>query len=105
MAIFHYDEKIEIYNSKIEKIIIPPEFIENRPFKGKKLIKRDELLRRILNNVNTKFVFKMRKQYIFKNIEQLVEFYDDIIAGFTNRYFEKYKDLPLEDIQAGVECY
>lgn len=41
----------------------------------------------------------MKKQYIFKNIEQLVKFYDDIIAAFTKRYFERYKDLPLEDIQ------
>lgn len=91
MAVFHYDQKIESYDRKLEKIIIP-QFLEHRPFKEKNLVQRDELLGRILKNVNTKFVSKMRKQYILKNSEQLVEFYDHIIAGFTKRYFEKYTD-------------
>lgn len=41
----------------------------------------------------------MKKQYTFKNIDELVRFHNNIIAGFLKRYFERYKDLPLEDIQ------
>ena len=74
-------------------------FIENRPFKETNVMQKDEILAIILRNVNAKFVSTMKKQYTFKNIEQLVKFHDNIIAGFTKRYFEKYKDLPLEDIQ------
>lgn len=41
----------------------------------------------------------MNKEYTIGNIEKLVNFHDKIIAGFLKRYFEMYKDLPLEDIQ------
>lgn len=94
----HFKQKMKFYDENIEKIIIP-EFIEKRPFREANLMQKDEILAVILRNVNTKFVSEMKKQYIFKNIKQLVEFYDDIIAAFTKRYFERYKDLPLEDIQ------
>ena len=95
---YHYIQKIKIYNEKLGKIVIP-EFIENRPFKETNVMQKDEILAIILRNVNAKFVSTMKKQYAFKNIEQLVKFHDNIIAGFTKRYFEKYKELPLEDIQ------
>ena len=95
---YHYIQKIKIYNEKLGKIVIP-EFIENRPFKETNVMQKDEILAIILRNVNAKFVSTMKKQYAFKNIEQLVKCHDSIIAGFTKRYFEKYKDLPLEDIQ------
>ena len=96
--IYHYNQKIEIYNEKLEKIVIP-EFIENRPFKETNAMQKDEILAIILRNVNAKFVSTMKTRYIFRNIKQLVKFHDNIIAGFTKRYFDKYKDLPLEDIQ------
>ncbi|CAR65872.1 DEHA2E23166p [Debaryomyces hansenii CBS767] len=98
ISIYHYIQKIKIYNEKLGKIVIP-EFIENRPFKETNVMQKDEILAIILRNVNAKFVSTMKKQYAFKNIEQLVKFHDNIIAGFTKRYFEKYKELPLEDIQ------
>ena len=94
----HYKQKMKVYDEKLEKMVIP-EFIENRPFKETNVMQKDEILAIILRNVNAKFVSTMKKQYTFKNIEQLVKFHDNIIAGFTKRYFEKYKDLPLEDIQ------
>ncbi|CUM56874.1 unnamed protein product [Debaryomyces tyrocola] len=98
ISIYHYIQKIRIYNEKLEKIVIP-EFIENRPFKETNVMQKDEILAIILRNVNAKFVSSMKTKYIFRNIEQLVKFHDNTIAGFTKRYFEKYKDLPLEDIQ------
>ena len=94
----HYKQKMKVYDEKLEKMVIP-EFIENRPFKETNVMQKDEILAIILRNVNAKFVSTMKKQYTFKNIEQLVKFHDNIIAGFTKRYFEKYKELPLEDIQ------
>ena len=96
--IFEYVNKMKNYDEKLEKIIIP-EFIQNRPFRETNSVQKDKILEVILRNVNTKFVSEMKKQYTFKSIEQLMKFHDNIIAEFTKRYFEKYKDLPLEDIQ------
>lgn len=96
--IFEYVNKIKNYDEKLEKIIIP-EFIQNRPFRETNSVQKDKILEVILRNVNTKFVSEMKKQYTFKNIEQLVNFLNNIIAGFLERYFERYKDLPIEDIR------
>lgn len=94
----HYIQKIRLYNEKLEKIIIP-EFIEKRPFKETDVMQKDQILEIILRNVNAKFISSMKTRYIFRNIEQLLAFHNYIITEFTKRYFEKYKDLPLEDIQ------
>ena len=94
----HYKHRMKVYDKKLERLVIP-EFIEIRPFKETNAMQKDEILAIILRNVNTKFISTMKKQYAFKSIEQLMKFHDNIIAEFTKRYFEKYKDLPLEDIQ------
>lgn len=96
--IVHYEERIRVYDEKLEKFVIP-EFIDNRPFKEKSFGQRDAVLAVMLRNVNTKFVSETKIKYTFKNTEQLVNFHDTLIAGFLKRYLETYKDLPLEDIQ------
>mmetsp|Transcript_884 Transcript_884/g.866 ORF Transcript_884/g.866 Transcript_884/m.866 type:complete len:201 (-) Transcript_884:103-705(-) len=96
--LIHYSKKVNLYDEKLEKIVIP-EFIENRPFKETNVMQKDEILTIILRNVNSKFISEMRRNYTFRNIDQLVKFHDKIIAKFTKKYFETYKDLPLEDIQ------
>ncbi|CUM45839.1 unnamed protein product [Debaryomyces fabryi] len=98
MSVYHYVQKLNVYDEKLEKIVIP-EFIENRPFKETNLLQKEEILAIILRNVNSKFISEMRINYTFRNIEQLEKFHDRIIAKFTKKYFETYKDLPLEDIQ------
>lgn len=98
LLIVHYEERIKVYDRKLEKIVIP-EFIHNRPFKEKNFGQRDEVLTVMLRNVNIKFVSETKINYTFKNIEQLVNFHDQIISEFMLKYFRIYKDSPLEDIQ------
>lgn len=97
-TLLHYEQMMEIYDEKLEKIVIP-EFIENRPFKETNLMEKDEKLGNVLRIVNMKFLSEMNKEYTIGNIEKLVKFHDKIIARFLKRYFEAYKDLPLKDIQ------
>lgn len=82
----------------IDEILIP-EFIDKRPFREADHKKKDEILQKILHNVNNALYDRMQVHYGYSNIEGLLSTYNWKIQEFEKKYLKHYKDIPVEEIQ------
>lgn len=81
----------------MEELLIS-EFLEKRPFKEISL-KREAILREILNNVNLKVNHIIGTNYGYTSTNKIVRDYKRIMSKFESVYHEVYLETPLEEIQ------
>lgn len=101
LYIFHLDilSKRKLFNGVIEEILIP-EFINKRPFREIDHLKREEILQDILKSVNSKVSCRIGTEEIsYKSTARLLEWYNYHIKNFEEKYLERYKDTPVEEIR------
>lgn len=98
IIIAHFIILVENLNRGVDRIIAT-EFINNRPMGVANSERRNEILKSTLINVNKQIITELKTNYIFKNTDSLISYYNRMISLFTARYARVYKDLPIDGIK------
>lgn len=98
IIIAHFIILVENLNRGVDRIIAT-EFINNRAMGVANSERRNEILKSTLINVNKQIITELKTNYIFKNTDSLISYYNRMISLFTARYARVYKDLPIDGIK------
>lgn len=98
IIIAHFIILVENLDKAVDRIVAT-EFINNRPMGVANSKRRNEILNSIFINVNKQIITELKTNYVFKNTDSLISYYNRMIFLFTARYARLYKDLPIDRIK------